>query len=414
MGLLDRLLHRAPQAPLPSLPELLEARGVPADLPGLEALRPTFEAHRDLHGRESWADALATLHRSGLPLPAPWEEVQERLLPELVPTWRADRDDLWQRPFIEGLCQRLRVGEDVVPAAWIRLWDQTEAEALDLALDNLRRRSEGAFERLPSGIYRSPWRDGHDAARLLLPAVWDGLFRDQHPFLAIPTPGALLAAPQILLPKLMDAVGQLLAEGAPLLQAAVLERVDSTLLTARIQEPHPMSGPQKEFKQLDFMDALRGQERVLEPALGRMAPVGLLKTQQGKSLVVATWRAGAPALLPDSDLIGFETAEGAPLGIYWRQSLPRISELRPEPVDLWGPRLVRFQGFPDAPQLARLECLATAEQVRAMQSQGAGRPGPQRPAPARVPQAGGGGASVAAAPLPRHLQGAGLGVQDQD
>lgn len=407
MGFFDRFLNRAPQAPLPTLAALLEARGLSGDLPGLEPLVPAFEAHRDAPGRESWVDALADLHRRGLPLPPPWLEAQEHLLPELVPTWRADREGRWQRLFIEGLCQRIRFQDEAVPAAWIRLWDQAEEDVLDLALENLRHRSDGAFERLPSGIYRSPWRDGLDAARLLLPGVWDGLFKDQHPFLAIPTPGALFAAPQILLPKLMEAVGKTLSEGAPLLQAAVLERVDHRLMTARIQEPHPMSGPQKEFKQLDLMEALRAQERDLDPATGRLAGLGLLKTQQGKSLVVATWAAGAPVLLPDSDLVAFAGPAGEPLGIYWRQTLPRLSEFRGEAVEIWGPRLVRYEGFPSAEQLARLECFASAEQMKAMQAQGQGRPAPRPPAAA-------GGAQATASPLPRHLQGAGLGMQDPD
>lgn len=407
MGFFDRFLNRAPQGPLPDLATLLEARGVPAGLPGLEALMPAFEAHRDAEGRESWAEAVAVIHRAGLPLPPPWEEVQDRLFPELVPAWQAEREGRWHRLFIEGLFQRIRLGDMAVPAAWMRLWDQTESEVHDLALENLRHRSEGAFERLPSGIYRSPWRDGHDAARLLLPEVWDGLFKDQHPFLAIPTPGILLAAPQVLLPKLMEAVGKVLSEGAPLLQAAVLERIGERLVAARIQEPHPMSGPQREFKQLDQLEAIRTQERDLDPALGRPAPVGLLKTQQGKSLTVATWTAGAPALLPEADLVAFASAEGEPLGIYWRQSLPRIPEIRGELVEIWGPRRVRHEGFPDAAQLARLECFATAEQMKVMQTQG-GRPQPRPSVPAA------GAAAHAAPALPRHLQDAGLGVQDRD
>lgn len=439
MGLFDRFLSRAPKAPLLGLEALLEARAVPVGLAGLEALAPSFEAHRDAAEREAWVDAVAELHRAGLPLPPPWHEAQDHLLPELVPTWRAEREGRWHRLFIEGLCQRICLGDSALPTAWIRLWDQSPADVQDQALDNLRHRSEGAFERLPSGIYRGPWRDGHDAARLLLPETWDRLFKDQHPFLAIPTPGLLLAAPQILLPKLVDAVGRSLQEGAPLLQAAVLERIDDQLMTARIQEPHPMSGPQREFKQLDQLEAIRTQEEELDPALGRPAPVGLLKTQQGKSLSVATWMAGAPALLPEAELVAFVSEGGESLGIYWRQSLPRISELRGETVAIWGPRRVRFEGFPDAEQLARLECFATAEQVKAMQAQAAGRQQPSQagrpqapvsapvsaPSPAPVPvpapspiagpQAASGKSQFSTQPtaiLPRHLHGAGLGVQD--
>lgn len=409
MGFFDRFLSRAQEAPLPELAGLLEARGLAPDLPGLAALAPGFEAHRKAEEREAWADAVAETIAQGLPLPEPWVDAQDKLLPELVPAWRAEREGRWSRGFIEGLSQRIRVGDTLLPAAWLRLWDQTADDVLALALDHLRQRSEGTFERLPSGIYRSPWRDGLDAARLLLPEVWHGLFKDQHPFLAIPSAGVLLAAPQILLPKLMDEVGRVLQAGGPPLQLAVLERVGDQLMTARLQEPHPMSSPQRELKHLDLFEALRNQEQDLDPALGRPATVALLKTGQGKPLSVAAWQAGAPALLPEADVIAFSTAGGEALGIYSRQTLPRIHELKGEPVAIWGPRRVRYEGFPTAEQLSRLECFATAEQMKSLQ----GPAGAQPQAPPRATPGGAPFSAQGAPPLPRHLRGAGLGVQDK-
>lgn len=142
---------------------------------------------------------------------------------------------------------------------------------------------------------------------------------------------------------------------------------------------------------------------------------------------MATWTAGAPVLLPEAELVSFLSESGEPLGIYLRQSLPRISEIRGEMVNIWGPRRVRFQDFPTAEQLARLECFATAEQVKAMQAQPAGRTQPSQPgrppAPASkaVPAPGAPAApgtnpfsTQPTANLPRHLQGAGLGVQNKD
>ena len=410
MGFFDRFRSRAEEAPLPGLAALLEARGLPVALPGLEALLPAFEAHRKAEEREAWADAVAEVQGQGLPLPEPWIDAQDHLLPELVPAWQAEREGRWSRGFIDGLSQRVRVGDVAMPAAWLKLWDQSADDVLDLALDHLRSRSGGAFERLPSGAYRSPWRDGSDAARLLLPEVWKGLFKDQHPFLAIPAADTLLAAPQILLPKLMDEVGRSLQSGAKPLQLAVIERVGEKLMTARLQDPHPMSAPQRELKHMDFLEALRWQERDLDPALGRPAPVVLVKTSQGKPLTLATWSAGAPVLLPETDLIGFSDAQGEPLGIFFRQSLPRIQELRGEGVAIWGPRRVRHDGFPNAEQLARLERFATAEQMKALQAPAGLRPAaPKAAAPVGAPLSAQG-----AAPLPRHLQGAGLGVQDPD
>lgn len=408
MGFFDRFRSRAEEAPLPGLVALLEARGVPPSLPGLEALTPGFEAHRKLEEREAWADAVAEVHRQGLPLPQPWIDAQDQLLPELVPAWQAEREGRWSRGFIDGLSQRIRVGDMVMPAAWLKLWDQSADEVLDLALDHLRHRSQGAFERLPSGIYRGPWRDGLDAARLLLPEVWHGVFKDQHPFLAIPAADTLLATPQILLPKLMEEVGRVIQAGGPVLQLAVLERIGDKLMAARLQDPHPMSAPQRELKHMDFIEALRNQEKALDPALGRPAPVVIVKTAQGKPLTLATWTAGTPVLLPETDLIAFSSADGEPMGIYLRQTLPRINELRGEPLTFWGPRRVRYEGFPTGEQLSRLERFATAEQMKALQAPGGARPGASRPGPS-VPFKGQG-----APPLPRHLQAAGLGVQDPD
>ncbi|MBI1754380.1 MAG: hypothetical protein HY014_18075 [Acidobacteria bacterium] len=418
MGFFDRFRSRADEAPLPDLAALLEARGLSPDLPGLKALEPGFEAHRKADERVAWADAVAESVASGLALPEPWIDAQDHVLPELVPTWQSEREGRWSRGFIDGLNQRIRVGRAqsadsvAMPAAWLKLWDQSADDVLDLALDHLRHRSEGAFERLPSGAYRSPWRDGADAARLLLPEVWQGLFKDQHPFLAIPAADTLLAAPQILLPKLMEEVGRSVQAGARPLQLAVIERIGEKLMTARLQDPHPMAAPQKEMKHMDLLEALRHQEKDLDPALGLCAGVNLVKTHQGKPLTMAIWTEGAPVLLPETDLIAFSARNGEALGIFARQTLPRIHELRGEPVSIWGPRRVRYEGFPTAEQLSRLERFATAEQMKALlvpaQNPASARPAAPRPATGAPFNAQG------VAPLPRHLQGAGLGVQDSE
>ena len=409
MGFFDRFLSRADEAPLPGLTALMEARGLPADLPGLAALIPAFEAHRKASEREAWVEALVELQAQGLPLPEPWIEAQDQLLPELVPAWLAEREGRWSRGYIDGLSQRIRLGEMALPAPWLILWDQPADEVLELALDHLRQRSEGGFERLPSGAYRSPWRDGLDAARLLLPEVWQGLFKDQHPFLAIPAADTLLAVPQILLPKLMDEVRRSIQSGANPLQLAVIERVGEQLMTARLQEPHPMSAPQRELKHMDLIEAFRWQEKDLDPALGLPANVLMVKNNQGKPLTMALWNEGAPVLLPETDLIAFSARNGEPLGIFSRQTMPRIHELRSEAVAIWGPRRLRYEGFPTADQLSRLERFATPDQMKALQTPAGNRPAAPRPGPGAPPFNAQG-----ASPLPRHLQGAGLGVQDSE
>ena len=162
---------------------------------------------------------------------------------------------------------------------------------------------------------------------------------------------------------------------------------------------------------MDFIEALRAQEQSLEPSLGTPAPVSMVKTSQGKPLTMALWTEGMPVLLPETDLIAFSTKGGEPLGIFARQTLPRIQELRGEGLVFWGPRRVRYEGFPTSEQMARLERFATAEQMKTLQSPAGVRPAP--PAPRPTP-ANGQFSTQGVPNLPRHLQSAGLGVQDSD
>jgi hypothetical protein len=404
MGLLDKLLKRGPAAPLPSLESLLEGKALPFTPEQLAPHAEAFEHLREAGPREAWVEALASLAAKRLALPPDWDTAQEELLPELVPAWVTERDGGFSRLCVEGLRMRLRLGQGpkgrVLQPADLTLWDISDETAVEHALENLKRRSaRAAFERLPSGIYHGAWKDGLDAARLLLPELWKDLLKDQRPFMAVPHAGCLLIGPQVLLPKLVEAVSQELGKG-PLIQAALFERVGDQWLPARLQEPHPIAFPQKELKAMDLIQALRAQAADLDPALGAPAALGTLRTQDGRPLTVATWTAGNPCLLPtECDLIAFSTADGAPLGIYWRQTLPRLSELKGEPVAIWGPRRVRYDRFPTGEEREHLERFADAQQMLALLRGQGGRPAPKA---APDPNA-----------LPAHLQGQ-LGVQSED
>ncbi|HET6331311.1 MAG TPA: hypothetical protein VFF76_11045 [Holophagaceae bacterium] len=402
MGFLDKFIKRGPAASLPSLDALLEGKALPFGPEDLAPHMEAFEHLQDAAHREAWAAALGALAAKGLPLPSVWDEAQEEILPELVPAWVPERDGGFNRLCIEGLRLRLRVSDRILQPADLTLWDISDDTAVEQALEHLKRRSANKiFERLPSGVYRGPWRDGLDAARLLLPDLWKDIFKDQRPFMAVPNPGCLLFAPQVLLPKLVEAVSQELGKG-PLLQAALFERVGDQWLPARVQEPHPIAFPQRELKSLDLTRVLQVQNQDLDPALGQPAPMGTVRGQDGRPLTVATWTAGDPCLLPsDCDLIGFMTADGAPLGIYWRQSLPRLAELKGEAVAIWGPRRLRFERFPTGEEREVLERFADAKQMLDI-LKGQGQTGRPAPKPGPDPNA-----------LPAHLRDQ-LGVQSED
>jgi hypothetical protein len=439
MGFLDRLFGRSERAALPTLSALMQGRGLPSDLIGLESLKPTFDHLDSAEAREAWVEAVATLHEAKIELPKTWESVQEDILPELVPAWRAEREGAWSQLFIEGLHQRLVVDGQAIPQNVITLWGLPEAEIQDRALDNLRRKTEARpFERLPSGIYKSTWNDGLDAVRLLLPETWDAHFKDQSPFMAIPTPGTMIVAPQILLPKLVDATVQIIQSKDELLQAALLQRVGDKWLPAKLQDPHPMANAQRELRQVDLLQALRVQDQDLDPALGRPTPVMMLTTQQGRTLLMARWIEGEACLLPETDLVGFMTKDGKPLGIYWRSTLPRMP-LKGTPVDIWGPRRQRFERFPIREDLGLLERWGNAEQMTQVLNEAAQRAtqpkvseapkkesqpsqpnpvlqNPSAPPLAKRPAKPAPSAQFSTQPvptLPRHLKGQ-LGIKDED
>ena len=251
------------------------------------------------------------------------------------------------------------------------------------------------------------------SALLLLPEFWENLFPGQNQFLAIPTSDTLLVAPQVLLPKLLEATTKIISSSSQLLLATILTHVDKKLMVANMQDPHPIAQPQRELRQMDLLQALRAQDQVLDPAVAGPMDLGTLRNSQSRTLTYATWMEGGPVALPEVDLVAFVSAGGEPLGIYFRPTLPRIHEIRGSLLELWGPRRTRLEGFPTRQQLARLEVFATPEQMKAVAQQQAppksAAPRPTTPAAANVLNTGG-----ATQGLPSNLRNAGLGVQEDD
>ncbi len=408
MGFFDRIFSRADRAPLPTLEALFEARQLPLDLPGLEAHQGELE-HMTAEDRESWADALADLHARGRKLPMAWDDAQYELLPQVVPTWRAEREGAWYRPILDGLSERVLVAGEPMEPEWLAVWGVRLEDVTERAHDHLREVSKDKpFQRLPSGVYASTFGDGLDASRILMPALWEGLFPGQNTFLAIPRQDCLLVAPQVLLPKLVEAIGERLTQDDHRILAVIWQRVGQAILPANLQDPHPIAQPQRELRQTDLLEAYRVQDGDLTPEQGAPAPLMLLKTNQGRTILTTLWREGDPVALPDSDAVGFISRDGKPLGMFHRPTLPRIPELKGTALEVWGPRRLRYEGFPTSEQLSRLEVFASAEQMAQIFAAPKGD-APRPAAPRQDPAAS--GASTSSSPVPAHLRGQTLGPQ---
>jgi hypothetical protein len=416
MAFLSRFFTSPERKPLPTLDAILTARKLTMDLPGLEALKEEFP-HLNETERNQWGDALQELVARGWPLPALWLDAQYELSPRLVPGWVAERDGFFYRPFIDGLALRMVVGGQTMPAAWLTLWGVTWEDVLDRSMEQLRERSLNTpFQRQPTGIYRGVFADGQSASRFLLPELWHGLFQGQNTFIAIPSEDELLVAPQVLLPQLVEAISKSLAGSEPRLVGTIYQQVGENFLPATLQDPHPIAQPQRELRQADMIEAYKAQESELSAELGVPAPAGVVRTQQGRSISYTTWQEGQPVLLPETDLVGFVAASGRPMGIYFRQTMPRISEIHGTTVDIWGPRRIRYDTFPTVAQLSRLECFATGEQMADLFK--GSSPSPARPRPVNAPMqdraSSGARSAQASSPVPAHLRGLSLGVQSDD
>ena len=423
MALFSKFFKHTEEGPRPKLGDLLAERSLPADLPGLAELINDFE-HFSASERIAYLDAVAELHHGGISLPEPWKFAQYEVLPELVPHWVGEREAFFHRPFCEGLTLRVRIGDHRLTKAWAVLFETGMDEILEQAQYNLHEKAKNvSFERQPSGIYQSTFTDPFvgAAALLLLPEFWDHLFPGQNHFMAIPTPDTLLVAPQVLLPKLLEATTKIISTANQVLLATLLTQVEKKLVVVNMQDPHPIAQPQRELRQLDLLQALRAQDPDLDPTVEGMAspvPLGTLRNSQGRTLTYATWIEGSPIALPEVDLIAFVGANNEPLGIYFRPTLPRIHELRSKVIPIWGPRRSRFDGFPTAEQLGRLEVFATPEQMKTIGQDPAANAAlkPTTPAAANALNAAGSAKPTlqAASPLPNNLRGAVLGVQGDD
>jgi len=412
MSFFSRFLSSSKDQGLPGLPELLGARGVPADLPGLDG--ELFKGFHSMNAdeRENLADATASLHKKGIGLPKPWHDALYELTPQIVPTWKGERDGFYYHPCFDSLCVRILCDGNPVPDEYFTIWDVDLDDVMTAATDHLESLSKDKhFVRLPSGIYVSDYGDGLDSSRVLLPHCWNRLFHGQNTFLAIPRPGTLLVAPQVLLPQLVEAIGAALKDaGADILAATMYQWVDDKIMPASLQEPHPMIQPQREFRQLDVMAAYGAQAAHLaEMGIGDPCPLGMVRTQQGRTLTVATWVQGKTALVPDCDLIGFVSSNGKPLGLYWRRTLPRLQRIKGGGVEVWGPRRLAFHDFPTAEELDQLECFAPHDVHAQVLGQGS-----DRPAPAQQQSSAASASVQSSSPVPAHLRGLSLGVQDND
>ncbi|KAF0246688.1 MAG: hypothetical protein FD180_507 [Planctomycetota bacterium] len=253
-----------------------------------------------------------------------------------------------------------------VSATRLDEWKTGFDEAMAAALANLERRSGEKWERPHRGVLASPWRDDHDASRILLVDLVRGLGLKGDPVAMIPSQNqvllagsgdheglasmANLAGQSLRKPRAMSGVAIRLAgrewkpfdpgDGSPLAWA---------LRAFRLHSISQEYAEQKDLLQAHF--AARKEEIYV-------AALMLIRSRDSDRVSsLTTWTEGVETLLPEAEAIGFMQVVGGEKSemrgmVSWERAAAVLgSGLNPEGM---YPARYRVNGFPTEEQFAEM------------------------------------------------------------
>jgi hypothetical protein len=336
--------------------------------------------------RERRSEALSKAARylvSPPRIPDAWEEAREKVLPlarrrmEIVaedvrretgegpaPTFRAE--------FTEHLVFELgyptELGTLTVPLETLGRWGLRPEEAFRQASENLIARSGGDWLVSPEapGVFRSPWRDGFDVARLVSPALFSRLPLRGRPVVMAPLPSTLLVTGS-------ESEEGLFQLGLAAKRIVDRQRLFHVLRTLRLGADglswedwlpptgHPANPPLRLLRALqdqrdheEFADLIRALAAKKKAEAPRMAPLLVRQSVLGAEIATFTvWRSGAAVALPKADAIVFQRG-GETLGLADWDDVLRALPKSLKPMPGYPPRFLATD-FPEEWQLGEID-----------------------------------------------------------
>lgn len=300
----------------------------------------------------------AVRRQAELELGADEEAINEVMLPHQVLN-----DELAVHLAFELPTSVTEVGADRLEA-----WHRDFAELYGVALDNLRRRSGGAFERTQPGLYTSPFRDTFDASRLVLPELFNSLELKGAPVVLAPTHDLVFVTG--------DADADGLLQAATWAEEALMEPRAFTAVAFRLEETRwvPWMPPRRhrawaKLKMLRLQtmaSAYARQKEVLDALLEAnghdisVVPLRAFRTPKGEVFTASAWVENLDSLLPETDRLDFVrgTAEGArasPEQVWsttFEVARRTVGDLMVPTGD--RPERFRVRGFPTLAQLEQM------------------------------------------------------------
>lgn len=236
------------------------------------------------------------------------------------------------------------------------------------ALDNLERRSQGRFEQVTPGVYRSPWKDNYDTARVLLPQRLARLKVKGAPVVFLPHRDALIvtgADDDDGLLAALDAVDEALE--LPRATTGRAWRVDGTALEPFLPaEGSPAHEALKEYAEdarvMDANDQKAALDERYEADGVDLFVATLFRVESkstGERFTYCVLTKTVDSLLPKADWVVFvdldRPKERQLVGVApWAQFVKLLGKAV-QPAKVPGPQRFRVRGFPTPAQQKTLK-----------------------------------------------------------
>jgi len=268
-------------------------------------------------------------------------------------------------PFNAGLSMGLvfEVGEDVsdVNDARLATWGRDVAALQALAVENLRKRTKRPLVRGRGGVFHAGENDGHDAARWLLPELFEGLKLKGEPVVMAPHVELLLVAGSED-DKALQAMGEMGLEASqqPLGLTGAAFKKDASGAWAPWMPAEDR--PCHEALRLSAIPAQVGyaeSQRELYASLGQHLAQALVIEEGGKPRSASLWVRGETPLLARTERIVFalpgtdEGAEPIPVAIRPWEAVASLSGVGLT-LHRMLPERYLAEGFPEPDVLAKL------------------------------------------------------------
>lgn len=253
-----------------------------------------------------------------------------------------------------------------MPKDQFEAWGVPLDEAFAVATENLDRISQRPFERIMAGVYVSPYRDNHDAGRLMLTSRIRRLSVRGSPVAMVPNRDTLIvtgaddAGGLELMAKITEAA---LEEPRPI--SGIPVWLDEDTWRPFVPDAdHPMFVPFGRLRVLSLASDYSAQKQLLDALNAKteedvfVASFTVIEhTESGHLSSYCTWTRDVATLLPHTDsivLVDPDVPEDPVVArVDWERAA-RVVGAKMERVEVYPPRY-RVTSFPTAEEIAELK-----------------------------------------------------------